>query len=155
MFTYLLLLQATGYTPLMYAVKDNRVQLMERIMELGCDLTTVNKVNSLSFTCAGHSVIGYRATSLFETRSRLCGSMATRVGNFPPTGDDRFRHSVRRTERFYNARNYLRLPASEKVYRHPRCDARAPGRCRYRSSARRGRELAPGERGARRECALA
>jgi hypothetical protein len=28
----------------MYAVKDNRISLMERMMELGCDLTTVNKV---------------------------------------------------------------------------------------------------------------
>ncbi|KZS13005.1 Serine/threonine-protein phosphatase 6 regulatory ankyrin repeat subunit C, partial [Daphnia magna] len=39
-----LLSKFTGYTPLMYAVKDNRISLMERMMELGCDLTTVNKV---------------------------------------------------------------------------------------------------------------
>lgn len=31
----------------MYAVKDNRISLMERMMELGCDLTTVNKVPKL------------------------------------------------------------------------------------------------------------
>ena len=28
----------------MYAVKDNRLPIIERMMELGCDLTTANKV---------------------------------------------------------------------------------------------------------------
>uniref|UniRef100_A0A0P5ALS6 No mechanoreceptor potential C n=1 Tax=Daphnia magna TaxID=35525 RepID=A0A0P5ALS6_9CRUS len=42
----------TGYTPLMYAVKDNRISLMERMMELGCDLTTVNKDNYNAFHLA-------------------------------------------------------------------------------------------------------
>lgn len=30
----------------MYVVKDNRIPLMERMMDLGCDLTTVNKVRN-------------------------------------------------------------------------------------------------------------
>ncbi len=31
----------------MYATKDNRIQLMERMMDLGCDLTVLNKVSRI------------------------------------------------------------------------------------------------------------
>ena len=39
------IIQATGFTPLMFAAKDNRLSLMERLIDLGCDLNAVNKVS--------------------------------------------------------------------------------------------------------------
>ena len=39
-------LQENGWTPLMYAVKDNRVPLADRMIELGCDVNARNKVSS-------------------------------------------------------------------------------------------------------------
>lgn len=38
-------MQYNGYTPLMYAVKDNKIQIVERMLELGCDMVTRNKVS--------------------------------------------------------------------------------------------------------------
>ncbi|XP_025835183.1 uncharacterized protein LOC112905946 [Agrilus planipennis] len=36
---------ATGMTPLMYAVKDNKTSLIERLIELGADVTARNNVS--------------------------------------------------------------------------------------------------------------
>lgn len=38
-------LQMTGMTPLMYAVKDNRSALLDRMIELGSDVSARNNVN--------------------------------------------------------------------------------------------------------------
>lgn len=37
--------QATGMTPLMYAVKDNRTSLVDRMIELGSDVGARNNVS--------------------------------------------------------------------------------------------------------------
>lgn len=39
-------LQVTGMTPLMYAVKDNRTSFVDRLIELGCDVTARNNVGT-------------------------------------------------------------------------------------------------------------
>lgn len=38
--------QATGMTPLMYAVKDNRTSFVERLIELGSDVGARNNVSA-------------------------------------------------------------------------------------------------------------
>lgn len=37
--------QATGMTPLMYAVKDNRTGLLDRMIELGADVGARNNAS--------------------------------------------------------------------------------------------------------------
>jgi hypothetical protein len=39
-------LQVTGMTPLMYAVKDNRAALLDRMVELGSDVCARNNVST-------------------------------------------------------------------------------------------------------------
>lgn len=41
---HVLLLQITGMTPLMYAVKDNRVSYLDRLIDLGSDIMARNNV---------------------------------------------------------------------------------------------------------------
>lgn len=38
--------QMTGMTPLMYAVKDNRSALLDRMIELGSDVTARNNAST-------------------------------------------------------------------------------------------------------------
>lgn len=38
--------QATGMTPLMYAVKENRTSFVDRLIDLGCDVTARNHVST-------------------------------------------------------------------------------------------------------------
>lgn len=45
-------LQATGMTPLMYAVKDNRTSILDRLIELGSDVGARNNVSSIFWTPA-------------------------------------------------------------------------------------------------------
>lgn len=40
-----LILQATGMTPLMYAVKDNRTSYLDRLIDLGSDVGARNNVS--------------------------------------------------------------------------------------------------------------
>ena len=42
---YVLIFQVTGNTPLMYAAMENRTLLIERMIELGCDIHAKNKEN--------------------------------------------------------------------------------------------------------------
>jgi len=37
-------LQDTGWSPFMYAIKDNKVSMADRMLELGCDVNHKNKV---------------------------------------------------------------------------------------------------------------
>lgn len=46
-FLFYLCFQATGMTPLMYAVKDNRTSLVDRMIELGSDVGARNNVSKL------------------------------------------------------------------------------------------------------------
>lgn len=39
-------LQVTGMTPLMYAVKDNRTSLLDRLIDLGSDVGARNNVST-------------------------------------------------------------------------------------------------------------
>lgn len=41
------LLQATGMTPLMYVVKDNRSSFVDRMIELGSDVGARNNVSKM------------------------------------------------------------------------------------------------------------
>ena len=45
--------KGTGNTPVMYAVMENKSQMIERMLDLGCDLSTCNKegYNSLHMAC--------------------------------------------------------------------------------------------------------
>ena len=43
------LLQNTGMTPLMYATKDNKTSIMDRMIELGADVGARNNVSILKF----------------------------------------------------------------------------------------------------------
>lgn len=36
--------QVTGWTPLMFAVKENRSSIIERLLDLGCDPNQLNQV---------------------------------------------------------------------------------------------------------------
>lgn len=42
------LFQVTGMTPLMYAVKDNRTTFIDRMLDLGVDITARNYVSYIS-----------------------------------------------------------------------------------------------------------
>lgn len=45
--------QATGMTPLMYAVKDNRTSFVERLIELGSDVGARNNVSAFDYNLEG------------------------------------------------------------------------------------------------------
>ena len=52
-------------TPLMYATIENRVQLMDKLIEIGCDINAINKVG-MGFVCClfiyqtlGKSILTY------------------------------------------------------------------------------------------------
>lgn len=46
--------QATGMTPLMYAVKDNRTSLLDKLIDLGSDVGARNNVS-----CQNSNRFGY------------------------------------------------------------------------------------------------
>lgn len=68
----------------MYAVKDNRIPIIERMMELGCDLITVNKVRTvihLPIVCSSFLILFFT-----DGFSLACRSWST--NDLTSTGDD-------------------------------------------------------------------
>jgi hypothetical protein len=58
--------QVTGMTPLMYAVKDNRASLLDRIVELGADVCARNNVSKY---CGPYKTLPFIRTGYEPARS--------------------------------------------------------------------------------------
>jgi len=75
--------QVTGMTPLMYAVKDNRASLLDRIIELGADVCARNNVSKY---CGPYKTWPFILTGYKTARSfRLIQSVVNRAARLRVT----------------------------------------------------------------------
>jgi ankyrin repeat protein len=98
-------LQTTGMTPLMYAVKENRTSIIDRLIELGCDV------------CARNLVSGARKLLSYSIFFSLClhWDLPNLSSVFIDFGTDTFNSWGLRTEFF--KRTALLLKCTPKLTR--------------------------------------
>ena len=107
----------TGSTPLMFAAIENRMQVMERLLSLGCD---INKRNKENYTALHFGEDDLERRDLFITylicsdRQRVCTRGRTQSTGCWPSAPTRASWAGR------SSRPASTWPAPGGVVRHPR-----------------------------------